>query len=46
MAQCFVIQEFLPEGLENTKFYSPGENSREQVQKEFLKQRWKDKYNY
>ena len=42
----FVIQEFLPEGLENTKFYSPGENSREQVQKKFLKQRWKDKYNY
>ena len=42
----FAIQEFLPEGLENTKFYSPGENSREQVQKEFLKQRWKDKYNY
>jgi putative ATPase len=42
----FVIQEFLPEGLKNTKFYSPGENSREQVQKEFLKQRWKDKYNY
>jgi putative ATPase len=42
----FVIQEFLPEGLENTKFYSPGENSREQVQREFLKQRWKDKYNY
>jgi putative ATPase len=44
--KSFVIQEFLPEGLENTKFYSPGENSREQVQKEFLKQRWKDKYNY
>ena len=42
----FVIQEFLPEGLENTKFYSPGENSREQVQREFLKQRWKDKFNY
>lgn len=42
----FVIQEFLPEGLGNTKFYSPGENSREQVQREFLKQRWKDKYNY
>ena len=44
--QNFIIQEFLPEGLENTKFYSPGENSREQAQKEFLKQRWKDKYNY
>ena len=44
--QNFIIQEFLPEGLENTRFYSPGENSREQAQKEFLKQRWKDKYNY
>lgn len=42
----FAFQEFLPEGLENTKFYSPGKNSREQVQIEFLKQRWKDKYNY
>ena len=42
----FAIQEFLPEGLENTKFYSPGKNSREQVQIEFLKQRWKDKYSY
>ena len=44
--QNFIIQEFLPEGLENTRFYSPGENSRERAQKEFLKQRWKDKYNY
>lgn len=44
--QNFIIQEFLPKGLENTRFYSPGESSREQAQKEFLKQRWKDKYNY
>jgi len=42
----FVAQEFMPEGLENSKFYRPGNNSREHAQKEFLKQRWKDKYGY
>jgi putative ATPase len=41
----FVTQEFLPEGIENTQFYKPGDNARENAQKEFLKQRWKDKYN-
>jgi putative ATPase len=40
----FVTQEFLPEGIENTQFYKPGDNARENAQKEFLKQRWKDKY--
>ena len=40
----FVTQEFLPEGIENTQFYKPGNNARENAQKEFLKQRWKDKY--
>ena len=44
--QNFVAQEFLPKGIENTTFYAPGENAREQAQKDFLKQRWKDKYNY
>jgi putative ATPase len=44
--QNFVTQEFMPESLEHTKFYMPGNNSREQAQKEFLKQRWKDKYDY
>jgi putative ATPase len=41
----FVTQEFLPEGIENTQFYKPGDNARENAQKDFLKQRWKDKYN-
>ena len=41
----FVSQEFLPEGIENTQFYKPGNNTRENAQQEFLKQRWKDKYN-
>ena len=40
----FVAQEFLPEGIENTQFYKPGNNPRENAQQEFLKQRWKDKY--
>ncbi|MDG1373763.1 MAG: replication-associated recombination protein A [Flavobacteriaceae bacterium] len=40
----FVEQEFLPEGIENTQFYKPGNNARENAQQEFLKQRWKDKY--
>lgn len=44
--QNFIAQEFMPKGLENTKFYSPGNNAREHTQKEFLKQRWKDKYDY
>lgn len=41
----FAPQEFLPEGIENTQFYKPGNNPRENAQQEFLKQRWKDKYN-
>jgi putative ATPase len=40
-----VAQEFLPEGIENTQFYKPGNNTRENAQQEFLKQRWKDKYS-
>jgi putative ATPase len=35
----FVEQEFLPEGIENTQFYKPGNNARENAQQEFLKQR-------
>ncbi|AOR27802.1 ATPase, AAA family [Formosa sp. Hel1_33_131] len=41
----FVEQEFLPEGIESTQFYKPGNNARENTQQEFLKKRWKDKYN-
>jgi putative ATPase len=42
----FVLQEFLPESLEQTVFYEPGENSREQSTRAFLKNRWKEKYGY
>ena len=42
----FALQEFLPKGLENTIFYTPGNNPREQIQNDFLKQRWRDKYDY
>lgn len=42
----FAEQEFLPEALKNSVFYEPGENSREQALREFLKNRWKDKYGY
>ncbi len=42
----FAEQEFLPDDIKNTKFYEPGNNARENAHREFLKQRWKDKYNY
>ncbi|WP_396174246.1 replication-associated recombination protein A [Flavobacterium sp.] len=42
----FVEQEFLPDDIKETKFYDPGVNSRENGTREFLKNRWKDKYNY
>ena len=40
----FVDVEFLPEGLSGTAFYEPGENQREKAIKEFMHNRWKDKY--
>ena len=42
----FASQEFLPEEIKNTKLYEPGNNSRENAQREFLKKRWKEKYGY
>ena len=42
----FVEQDFLPEEIKNTTFYEPGNNQRENVLREFLKTRWKDKYGY
>jgi len=42
----FVNQEFLPEDIQETKLYDPGANSRENGTREFLKNRWKDKYGY
>lgn len=42
----FVELEFLPEALIGTKFYEPGNNSREQEQRNYLKRLWKEKYGY
>ncbi|WP_047545284.1 replication-associated recombination protein A [Psychroserpens sp. Hel_I_66] len=42
----FAAHEFLPEEIKGTKLYNPGNNSREQAQREFLKNRWKEKYGY
>ncbi len=40
----FVDEEFLPDGLTGTSFYKPSNNQRENAIKEFLKKRWKGKY--
>ena len=42
----FVEGEFLPDELKGTAFYEPGNNPRENAQREFLKKRWKTKYRY
>ncbi|MEO8240264.1 MAG: replication-associated recombination protein A [Flavobacterium sp.] len=45
-ANNFADQEFLPEAIKETVLYNPGNNSRENSNREFLKNRWKDKYGY
>jgi putative ATPase len=45
-ANNFAQQEFLPDAIVNTTFYEPGNNNRENGTREFLKNRWKDKYGY
>ncbi|WP_277632313.1 replication-associated recombination protein A [Avrilella dinanensis] len=42
----FVEQEFLPDEIANTNLYEPGDNQREKITRDFLKNRWKNKYNY
>jgi len=44
--QNFTQQEYLPKELENTKFYEPGDNAREDKFRSVLKNRWKGKYDY
>ena len=44
--QNFANQEFMPDALKGCKIYEPGNNTREKAYQEFLKQRWKDKYDY
>ncbi|MCI9843805.1 replication-associated recombination protein A [Flavobacterium pectinovorum] len=45
-ANNFTEQEFLPDAIKETVLYNPGQNSRENSNREFLKNRWKDKYGY
>ena len=42
----FAEQEFLPEQIAETKLYEPGNNAREQEQRNYLKKLWKEKYGY
>jgi putative ATPase len=42
----FAEQEFLPDAISKAPIYIPGNNSRENTTREFLKNRWKDKYGY
>ena len=45
-ANNFAEQEFLPDAVSKKPLYIPGNNSRENSIREFLKNRWKDKYGY
>ena len=42
----FVSQEFLPDALQGTKFYEPGQNPREEETRRLLRSRWGEEYNY
>lgn len=42
----FADQEFLPQEISGTKLYDPGNNAREKALRDYLKSKWKDKYEY
>lgn len=42
----FAEQEYLPQGLEGSKFYEPGTTPREQDTRNSLRARWGEKYGY
>ena len=42
----FVEQEFLPEAIAGTKLYDPGNSAAEQKLRQFLRERWGEKYGY
>jgi len=42
----FIDQEFLPEKISGTKLYDPANNASEARIREYLKNCWKEKYNY
>ena len=42
----FVEQEFLPEGITGQQFFEPSDNPPEQRIRQWLRERWKEKYGY
>lgn len=42
----FITQEFLPQEISNTNLYEPGNTPREDALRNYLKSKWKEKYNY
>ncbi len=42
----FLEQEYLPEELSESKYYSPSKNVQEEKSRERLKVFWKEKYGY
>lgn len=42
----FVDQEFLPDELSKVKFYEPADNQKEKSVRDFLRSKWKGRYNY
>ena len=42
----FIDAEYLPDALAGQSFYNPSRNNREEALREFIKNRWKDKYKY
>jgi putative ATPase len=42
----FANMEFLPEQIQGTKFYDPGNNTRELEMRSHLRKLWKEKYGY
>jgi len=42
----FSAQEYLPDAIAGTVFYEPGKNPREDELRKYLKNLWKEKYNY
>lgn len=42
----FTEMECLPDEIKGTKLYNPGNNTRENELRKFLKERWKEKYGY
>jgi putative ATPase len=42
----FANMEFLPDKIQGTKFYEPGNNAREEELRKYLRSLWKEKYGY